>query len=377
MISYWEKEHLLAYDFIVAGGGIVGLSTAVSIKESLPKASVLVLERGLLPTGASTKNAGFACIGSLTEILDDLVSMSATDVVRLVQLRFEGLRKLRDRLGDKNIGYTQNGSYELLFENDENIESKILDVNELFNNVTNANAFEVCKLDRAKFGFSSSVQLMIENKCEGELNTGLMMRSLIDFALQKGIEIKTGCEILSIEDNGKNVSITVKQSTFGDLTFNASKVAVCTNAFTQKLYPDLDVKPGRGLMLVTKPISNIKFKGIYHFDKGYYYFRNINNRILFGGGRNLDFETESTTSFEVNEKIKIDLLDKLQNLIAPDNETELDMWWTGIMAFGRSKYPILQKYSENVAVGVRMGGMGVAIGTEIGEQLSSLLVKEF
>jgi glycine/D-amino acid oxidase-like deaminating enzyme len=63
MLSLWEKQSFLEYDVIVVGAGITGLSTAVSIKEKNPKISVLVVERGILPTGASTKNAGFACFG--------------------------------------------------------------------------------------------------------------------------------------------------------------------------------------------------------------------------------------------------------------------------------------------------------------------------
>ena len=50
-------------------------------------------------------------------------------------------------------------------------------------------------------------------------------------------------------------------------------------------------------MLITKPLENLHFRGTFHLDKGYYYFRNIDQRILFGGGRNLDFETEETTEF--------------------------------------------------------------------------------
>src|SRR3954469_17949439 len=114
MLSYWEKQSLLNYDIIIIGSGIVGLSAALSLKEKNASKRVLVLERAILPTGASTKNAGFACIGSLTEILDDLSYMSQEDVLRLVELRFKGLQRLRSRLGDKNIGYAENGSYELI-----------------------------------------------------------------------------------------------------------------------------------------------------------------------------------------------------------------------------------------------------------------------
>lgn len=69
MLSYWERASFIAYDFIIVGGGIVGFSTAISLKEKHPLASVLVVEASFLPSGASTKNAGFACVGSLSEIL--------------------------------------------------------------------------------------------------------------------------------------------------------------------------------------------------------------------------------------------------------------------------------------------------------------------
>ena len=114
MISFWERESFLQYDYIVIGSGIVGLSTAASIKEKMMNAKVLVLERGIFPTGASTKNAGFACIGSLTELLEDLQTLSPEKVVELVRQRLKGLQLLRKRLGDATIDYQALGGYELL-----------------------------------------------------------------------------------------------------------------------------------------------------------------------------------------------------------------------------------------------------------------------
>ena len=70
--SYWELQSFLQrYPVAVLGSGIVGLSAAIQIKTERPELPVLVLERGALPTGASTRNAGFACFGSLSELLDD------------------------------------------------------------------------------------------------------------------------------------------------------------------------------------------------------------------------------------------------------------------------------------------------------------------
>ena len=116
MFSYWEQQSFSAYDHIVIGAGIVGLSTAIELKQRFPSARVLVLERGLLPTGASSRNAGFACMGSLTELLDDLELMPEADMLALFSRRKRGLERLRSRLGDAAIGYQQDGSHELIGE---------------------------------------------------------------------------------------------------------------------------------------------------------------------------------------------------------------------------------------------------------------------
>lgn len=49
MFSYWEQQSFLHYDHIVIGSGIVGLSTAIELKDRFPQKRVLVLERSLFP----------------------------------------------------------------------------------------------------------------------------------------------------------------------------------------------------------------------------------------------------------------------------------------------------------------------------------------
>ena len=72
-LSYWEYTSWFSnIDYAIVGSGIVGLCCALRLRERFPDAKILILERGALPQGASTKNAGFACFGSISEILDDL-----------------------------------------------------------------------------------------------------------------------------------------------------------------------------------------------------------------------------------------------------------------------------------------------------------------
>jgi glycine/D-amino acid oxidase-like deaminating enzyme len=105
MLSYWEKSALLDYDLVVLGGGITGMFCAQTYRDRYPKARIAILERGLFSSGASTKNAGFACFGSLSELVDDTQHMETQALLDLVQLRLEGLQLLKDSLGNQNIDF--------------------------------------------------------------------------------------------------------------------------------------------------------------------------------------------------------------------------------------------------------------------------------
>jgi gamma-glutamylputrescine oxidase len=378
MLSYWEQQSFINYDHIVIGSGIVGLSTAIELKEKFPGASVLVLERGLLPTGASSRNAGFACMGSVTELLDYRHSMTDTEILELYDWRNEGLEKLRSRLGDSNIGYAANGSYELLSEDDvsEGVIDKIEELNALLHPITQKPAFKLANDKIASFGFSKEyTKALIENTCEGELHTGKMLRALMQMALQLGVEIKTGAEVMRFEEHEKHVNIELRDvSRNNTLRLHANTLCICTNAFTKQLLPDEDVIAGRGQVLITQPIEGLKFKGVYHMDKGYYYFREIDGRVLIGGGRNLDFEAETTTEFALTEQVQISLERKLHEVILPGTSYLIEQRWAGIMAFGKSRSPIVKQISDRVFGAFRMGGMGVALGSEVAMKLAGLIV---
>src|ERR1700753_3385701 len=119
--SYWEKTSFIdGADVIIIGSGLVGLSAALRLKTQQPQLKVTVLERGFLPTGASTKNAGFACFGSISEQVATVIRSSDDELLRLVDFKWRGLQRLRQNLGDDNICYEQYGGYELLMKGDPN-----------------------------------------------------------------------------------------------------------------------------------------------------------------------------------------------------------------------------------------------------------------
>jgi glycine/D-amino acid oxidase-like deaminating enzyme len=151
----------------------------------------------------------------------------------------------------------------------------------------------------------------------------------------------------------------------------ARKLILATNGFAGS-QTGLDVLPARAQVLITTPILNLKVKGSFHLDSGYYYFRNIGNRLLFGGGRNLDKAGETTEEFGETALIQEELERLLKDVILPDVDFRIEHRWSGIMGVGPQKKPIIQAISPNVVCGVRLSGMGVALGSHVGAQLAEM-----
>ena len=368
-LSYWEiKNWFTSVDFTIVGSGIVGLHCALQLRERFPESKILILEKGILPQGASTKNAGFACFGSLSEIIDDLKSHSEEEVIQLVQKRWDGLQLLRKRLGDAALDFKPYGGYELFLKDDAATYMECLQklpfLNDLLRPLFRSDVFSK-EIDR--FAFENIKEYTIFNPFEAQIDTGTMMQALLKEAISKDILILNQADVTSFTDKNSSVELIVNE-----FTFSTNKLLFATNGFAGSLTNNA-VKPARAQVLITEPIPNLDIKGTFHLDKGYYYFRNFEDRILLGGGRNLDFEGETTTDLSQTEKIQNKLEDLLKNVILPNQEYKIAHRWSGIMGIGSHKNPIVSQLSENVYCGVRLGGMGVAIGSLIGKELADLI----
>ena len=194
-----------------------------------------------------------------------------------------------------------------------------------------------------------------------------MMAALMQKVTSLGIRILNNITVESFsEENGQ---VLLKTDQF---ELKTPKLLITTNGFAFQLgIPS--VKPARAQVLITEPIEDLQLRGTFHLEEGFYYFRNIDNRILLGGGRNLDFEAEETIHLEQTQLIQDKLESLLQQVILPGKEVKIAHRWSGIMGVGGQKKPIVEQISKNVYCGVRLGGMGVAIGSLVGKELADIL----
>jgi glycine/D-amino acid oxidase-like deaminating enzyme len=393
VLSFWEKESFFApADIIIAGSGLVGLWSAYYLKKQAPSLSITIVDRGIIPTGASTRNAGFACFGSLSELISDARLMGEENMLELVAMRYKGLKRIRKVFGKEEIGYEKFGGYELIApprpatvtpaavqDSDSQPAPDLTDIDQLRSTIDSVNrqlkkitglqkVFRLKNEKIAEFGFAG-VQYLIENDAEAQLHSGRLNQALLRLVQSMGVNILNNMEITGYEKVNGHVLLHTSQG----ISLIASQLLVCTNAFARQLLPQLDIIPARGQILVTAPVEGLPFKGTFHFDEGYYYFRNLGNRVLLGGARNKAFEEETTTEMNLTDTIQQELERFLREVILPGRHYTVEHRWSGIMGMGSEKMPILKAVNDHVFCAVRMSGMGVALAPVIGEKVAAMM----
>lgn len=362
-LSWWETDYYLNnVDVTILGAGIVGLSTAIELKQMSPELNILLIDKKTIPIGASTKNAGFACFGSVSEILDDIDRFGEHSCRQLIAMRARGLELLKGRIPSVEMDYSDQPGIEI-FDDDEVSKyiEKIPFINDLVYDILGEK--QCFKLREGRLG------LEIINRLEGSLNPQKMMSFLELKARNIGVKFLMGIEVQKIRNSSKEL-----ETKSGSIFYN--KLMVCTNGFSTSLLPDMDIQPARNQVIITKPMRGFSLDGCYHMHKGYVYFREVSNRLLLGGGRHINMLDGNTEKLENTTEIISYLKEIAKNKILNVKEVKIDHIWSGILGVGADKMPIVKKISDDVFVTIRMGGMGVAIGSYIGRVSASIFLED-
>lgn len=354
-VSYWEREEWLSPpDLLIIGGGIVGASTALFYKEKFPDHDVLIVDRGVTPEGASTRNAGFTCIGSISEHLADMKIAGQETVLNRIERRWNGLNLLKATAGEREIGYEHTGGYEI-FTDDQIFETCKMQME-----VMNKHLLERIGVKDVYRITEFEGHPAIFNHVEGAINSGKLMRSLHQRLAKSGVRIWWNCKAESVDsgfvklDNG--------------LELYPKKTVVATNGFSSRLV-DIGVKPARGFVFISEPIEDLKWNGTFNFNEGYVYFRNVGDRLLLGGGRDVAKEEETTDQFGTNERIKNYLHTFANEVLKLPYGWKVDMEWSGIMGVTDNKEPIIEELKPGLFVAAGLSGMGIAIGMQVAKDL--------
>jgi gamma-glutamylputrescine oxidase len=370
--SIWEQESFLApRDIVIIGGGLVGLWSAWYLKQANPHRSILLLEKGLLPSGASTRNAGFACFGSPGEILRDMQLRGHHEAMQLVEMRFQGLELLQQHFPPSVLQYEPCGGYECFHDGPayEEVRQAMDDINLSLKEITGyAPVFSTADKDMAAQGLRGFDHLLW-NPLEAALHSGKLMHALTQKVQGTGLTLLSGTSVTGWEETSGEVLVHTNQS----FSISCQQLLICTNGFARELLPMADVVPARGQILLTAPIPGLSLRGTFHYDEGFYYFRHLGDRILLGGARNEAISEETTPERNVSEPVQQALETFLHRHLLPSPDIPVTHRWAGIMGMGGERQPLIEQVRERVFCAVRLSGVGVAISPLVGKKIAGLM----
>lgn len=364
--SIWEKESFYKNcDIIIVGAGLMGLWTAFELKQRASKLNITIIEKHTTPIGASTRNAGFACFGSPTELLSDADTMGEDEMWQIAQMRFLGIEKIKSMFNHSTINYNPCGGFECLLQKDTAVIDQLTWLNNGMANITGEKECFSLENNLLQTQGLQGFNFLINNKLEGTLHSGKLVQALTQKVQELGVTILYGTSITNWRKINHSIEIDINNT-----TITTNQLLFCTNAFTNELLKDDAIVPARGQILVTSPIDNLQLNGSFHFDEGYYYFRNLNNRILLGGARNIAFEDEATTDLLTTDAIQQQLANFLHTHIAQQYTYTIEHKWSGIMAFTNNKQPLFKSIANNIHYAVACNGMGVALTPIFAEKIA-------
>ena len=215
----------------------------------------------------------------------------------------------------------------------------------------------------------AGVRHIIKNKLEGCLHPGKLCQALHALVQSMGVTVLSGLEITHHERCSDGILLYTDKG----IRLCGKQALVCTNGFAGQLFPELQVAPARGQVLVTGPIPGLRIKGAFHFDEGYYYFRNLGNRVLLGGARNLAIAGETTTEMELSATVQNALESFLSTCLLPGLKYEITDRWSGIMGFGPERMPVIKNIAPDIFCAAGLSGMGVALAPVLGEKIAGMM----
>ena len=371
-LNFWERQSFRApFDVLVVGAGFVGSWTAFKLKKAHPLWRIGLLDAHAFAGGASTRNAGFACFGSPTEVLDDLHHEPESQVWDRLAARWNGLQQWKTHFHPDELDWEPLGGHELFLPGErlsfEAVSDRLTEWNRILHPITG----EVETYRRMEALPGPSWHGGIRTATEAQLHPGKALHALHQRNWSLGVHPLLGHAIAPFSQWVQTVQGWNVPTSQGVLA--AQQVVVCTNGRGAEVFPDIPVVPARGQVLLTQPLPShaLGYRGSYHADAGYLYFRTVGDRILVGGGRNRFRTQEQTASRENTEEVMDFLRTYLSDCILPGVAWEEDSHWAGTMGFGprNEKETLYLQPAPGVWGAVRLGGMGVALAPEVADRL--------
>lgn len=347
-------------DLLILGGGITGTAAAYFL--AARGCRVALVERDVLASGATGRNAGFLLCGVANTYSVAVKSHGRDRARQLWALSRDNHTLLRGLVESERIDclYARRGSTTLALSEQE---AKALgrSASQLAEDGFRAEFLDDTAVARAFPGGGFLAGL--HHPDDGEIHPARFVRGLAKAAEARGTRIYERTPVSRIVPGPDSVTL---ETPHGRLS--AAMLLLAANAWTGLLHPYFDgaIVGMRGQMFATEPCPERVIPNPVYVDFGFEYFRQLpDGRILAGGGRRASLDTELTYVDRPTDKVQGAIESFLHSCFPATRGLRVTHRWAGIMGFSCDELPnvgpVPGSVNTYVAAGYHGHGLGYAV----------------
>jgi glycine/D-amino acid oxidase-like deaminating enzyme len=310
---------------------------------------VRVHEARRVASGASGRNGGFALRGLAISYPTARERFGPADAKALWGLTERSLDRMEELAGD---ALRRVGSYRLA--DDEELDAVRAEFEAL-----REDGIASEWVDTLEPPLDSLYRGAILHPGDGSLQPARWVRRLAARAVAAGAEIVEESRVESLDD------------------LDADHVVIATDGYTSGLLAELDeaIRPVRGQVIVTEPLSRTLYPRPHYARHGFDYWQQTSDgRFVLGGRRDRDLEAEFTNEEALTEPIQAELEAFAGELLG--EPPRIEHRWSGIFGSTEDQLPLAGRVPGHDGVWVSAGysGHGNVMGLVCGELVAQAIL---
>jgi gamma-glutamylputrescine oxidase len=354
--SYWLEEPANSFgvgargpvDVAIVGGGVTGCSCALALASGGLR--VRVHEAREIASGASGRNGGFALRGTALPYTVAREQLGADRAAGLWRLTERCLDRMADLAGD---AFRRVGSLKLAAD-----EAELAELRAEYE-ALGKDGFDVEWVDDLGPQLARLDPAGLRHPTDGALQPARWVRRLAAEAAAAGAELAELSRVESLDE------------------LDAEQVVIATDGYTDGLLPSLDsaIRPVRGQVLVTEPLSERLYDYPHYARHGFDYWQQTEDgRLVLGGRRDVVPDEERTGEEGLSEPVQSALEDFAAELLG--STPRITHRWSGIFGRTADGLPLVGQVPGHDGVWVAAGysGHGNVLGLACGELVAQAIL---
>ena len=337
-----------ADDVAVVGGGVTGLSCALTLAEHGMR--VRVHEARTIASGASGRNGGFALRGAAMPYDRARERLGADRASALWRWTEETLDRMEGLAGDalRRVG-------SLRLAADEKERDELIAEHEALR----SDGFAVEWLDELDEPLAANYAGAVLHPRDGALHPGRWIRELARRAAQAGVDVREHDRVESLSG------------------IDADVIVIASDGYPSGVLGEVDelVQPTRGQVVVTEPLAVRLYERPHYARYGFDYWQQTDDdRLILGGRRDTRLDHEFTAEETVTEPIQRALEAFAEELIG--ERPKITHRWAGIFGQSPDLMPLAGPVPgrDDVWVAAAYSGHGNVLGFRRGELVAQAIL---